>query len=265
MALGNSIGVPFTKGSRGGGGGSFSFGNSYHFDGVNDGMNIGGGTPATSSTCFNTFNQTNWSAAMWLKADGLRFTNNCAAWSNGRTATDSGFGGMVFINGILGGNVVKIYSNLYNTAFTTYVVSAALVQAWTHYALTLEIISPTVQRGRLYINGTLVETKDFTNYALNDTDVAFALGKWPNNTVHMNGFMNQPVFQQSLLSDTDISNLYNGGSGATASDIMTTMKSGYLGTEAVGTTTGTITDVTGNQNLTTSGFVAPYGVVSDTP
>ena len=77
--------------------------------------------------------------------------------------------------------------------------------------------------------------------------------------------MNQPVFQESLLSATDISDLYNGGKGANANAIMPTMKSGYLGTEAVGTTTGTITDVTGNQDLTMSGFVAPYGVVSDTP
>ena len=111
----------------------------------------------------------------------------------------------------------------------------------------------------------MVETKDFTNYVLNDTDTVFRLGGWPNSTYFINAFMNQPVFQQSLLSDTDVSDLYNGGSGANASDIMTSMKSGYLGTESVGTTTGTITDVTSNQDLTMSGFVASYGVIADTP
>ena len=259
MVLGNGIGVPFTKG--GGGAAAFSFGNSYHFDGVNDTINMGG---SSSSTCFNPFNQTNWTAAMWLKCDGSRFNNNVAPFGCGRSVGDAGFGSILFQNGTGGGNVVRVYSNLYNTTFA-YVVSSVLVQAWTHYAVSVEIISATVQRGRLYINGALVETKDFTNYVLNDTDTVFRLGGWPNSTYFINAFMNQPVFQQSLLSDTDVSDLYNGGSGATASDIMTSMKSGYLGTESVGTTTGTITDVTSNQDLTMSGFVASYGVIADTP
>lgn len=243
------------------GAGGFVFGNSYHFDGVNDNMNEGG---ADSSTCFNPFNQTDWTAAMWLKADGSRFNNNVSPFGCGRWVGDAGFGSMLFHTTVGGGNIVRLYSNLYNALFA-YVVSSALAQAWTHYAVSVEIISGSVQRGRLYINGALVETKDFANYVVNDTDTVFRLGGWPNSTYFINAFMNQPVFQQSLLSDTDISNLYNGGKGANANAIMPTMKSGYLGTEPVGQVTGTITDVTSNQDLTMSGFVSPYGVVSDTP
>lgn len=261
MAIGNGIGVPFGKNAVGGGGGGFAFGNSYHFDGVNDNMNEGG---TDSSTCFNPFNQTDWTAAMWLKPDGSAFNHNTAPFGCGRYVNDAGFGSVVFFNGTAGGNIVRVYSNLYNATFT-YEIPAATLADWFHLAVTVEMVDASNQEAKIYINGDLKETKTFTNYNLVDTSISFRLGGWNNNSSFINAYMNQPVFQESLLSATDISDLYNGGRGANASDIMTTMKSGYLGTEAVGTTTGIITDVTGNQDLTMSGFVAPYGVVSDTP
>tara|TARA_R110000751_G_scaffold285874_1_gene390230 strand:+ start:1236 stop:1994 length:759 start_codon:yes stop_codon:yes gene_type:complete len=252
MVLGNGIGVPFTKSGGGGGAGGFAFQRSVSFDGTNDALSTGG-----TSSSFNCFNQADIGFSCWMKASASTFGNNDQIWGG----TDGGAVTTMYF--LLSGTNVRITMRTRNrTLAGTYDIAASTQVAWTHYGITVEIVSSTVQRVRWYVNGALVETADVSNNVFTRSNINLTLGSGANT---LNGFQCESVFSNYLITDAQMTALYNSGAGADPTTTLDSVHSYYPVSEAAGQSSGTIVDAMGNQNLTMANFVAPYGTNADTP
>ena len=68
-----------------------------------------------------------------------------------------------------------------------------------------------------------------------------------------------------LPTDAHFTAAYNSGSGADPRTAFTSVKQLFLFEDSAGTVTGTVTDAIGSQDLTMNNFVAPFGVVTESP
>ena len=251
LGIANGIGTPFGR-NAGGGGGGFAFQQSVYFDGTNDALSTGG-----TATSFNCFNQADYGFACWMKASGSTFGNNDYIFGG----TDAG--AVTAMTFVISGTNARITMRTRNrTLAGTYDIDTATQAAWTHYGITVEIVSSTVQRVRWYVNGALVETADVSNNVFTRSNINLTLGSGANT---LNGFQCESVFSNYLITDAQMTALYNGGSGADPTTTLDSVHSYYPVSESAGQSSGTIADTMGNQDLTMANFVAPYGTNSDTP
>ena len=236
----------------GGGAGGFAFQQSVSFDGTNDALSTGG-----TATSFNCFNQADYGFACWMKSSASTFGNNDYIFGG----TDAG--AVTAMTFVISGTDARITMRTRNrTLAGTYDIDSATQAAWTHYGITVEIVSSTVQRVRWYVNGSLVETADVSNNVFTRSNINLTLGSGANT---LNGFQCESVFSNYLITDAQMTALYNGGSGADPTTTLDSVHSYYPVSEAAGQSSGTIADTIGNQDLTMANFVAPYGTNSDTP
>ena len=251
LGIANGIGTPFGR-NAGGGGGGFAFQQSVYFDGTNDALSTGG-----TSSSFNCFNQADYGFACWMKASGSTFGNNDYIFGG----TDAG--AVTAMTFVISGTNARITMRTRNrTLAGTYDIDTATQAAWTHYGITVEIVSSTVQRVRWYVNGALVETADVSNNVFTRSNINLTLGSGANT---LNGFQCESVFSNYLITDAQMTALYNGGKGADPTTTLDSVHSYYPVSESAGQSSGTIADTMGNQDLTMANFVAPYGTNSDTP
>ena len=256
--IGNGIGVPFGK--KGGGGDAFAIERSLRFDGVNDYASQG----SLSTAGFQPFNNKDWTITFWAKSDGTRYINNGAAVSVVR-ANNSGAVTIVrFQNDGISDSKISIKSN--NIAYSSsYTITSAKCQVWQHYAVVVTQNGAN-QDVEVYVNGTSVDTGSISANTISNTSVDVCLGTANNSTAFnaFKGYISEVGCWETALNSGDIAAIYGGGSGADLTTIGT-IKGYYRPLTTDGPTTGTITDVSGNQDCTMNGFVSPYGVTTDTP
>ena len=259
LGIGNGIGVPFGK-KGGGGTPSFAIERSIRFDGVNDYASQG----SLSTDGFQPFNNKDWTVSFWAKSDGTRYVNNGAAVSV-VIANNAAAKTMVrFQNDGISDSKVSIKSN--NIAYaSSHTITSAKCQVWQHYAV-VETQNGGNQDVEVYVNGTSVDTGSISANTLSNTSVDVCLGT-ANNSRAFNafkGYVSEIGCWETALNSGDIAAIYGGGSGADLTTIGT-VKGYYRPLKTDGPTTGTITDSIGNQDCAMNGFVAPYGVTTDTP
>jgi len=251
---------------------AFQFQGSIRFEGANDFINTGGAT----SDCWNPYNNTDWTVSWWAKCETgeTRFKNNgtiictnvAASSSNPQMTiqTINATGGSSFTLRIpfLNGTIKS-----YKSYTSSHVISNADCQVWQHYAVVLtQNNGASTQDIQIYVNGSLVDSASVDQANFTQTSFAMAIGS--RNPVSFfqgwEGFLSEIALYEESLSADEISALYNSGNGRLATEIGT--PTGYYRPNATdGPQTGSITDVTGNKDLTMNGFVSPYGVTNDTP
>ncbi len=254
------IGVGSAAQRSAGGAPSFAIERSLRFDGVNDYASQG----SLSTAGFQPFNNKDWTITFWAKSDGTRFVNNGAAVSV-VVANNAAAKTMVrFQNDGASDSKISIKSN--NIAYaSSYTITSAKCQVWQHYAVVVTQNGAN-QDVEVYVNGSSVDTGSISANTLSNTSVDVCLGTANNATAFnaFKGYISEVGCWETALNSGDIAAIYGGGSGADLTTIGT-IKGYYRPLTTDGPTTGTITDVSGNQDCTMNGFVSPYGVTTDTP
>jgi len=251
LGIANGIGTPF--GANVAGDAPFAMGNSLYTDGVNDVVQNG----TLSSTVFNPFQTSAWSASVWVKPSAIATM------------------GVFAVSETLGGSAkfwFRLYSNRQlgvqshgQTAFSGVSFPTSYWTTWNMYSFSVSVDSPTTQTIRFYINGALFATIAKSKFSYTPTTNQLSLGAFASGSSGLQGFSTQYVFSTRLVSASKWAELYNSGSGADPSKVLTTPHSIYNINESVGTTSGDIADSLGQQDLTMSGFVSPFGVNADKP
>ncbi len=252
MAIG--VGIVSMLSGRSEGVAAFTFGNAVYHDGVNDRL------VAETVNNWNPY-QTDWSIAMWVKGVGGNRANG--SWVDAHRS--NGSSGCFF--GIQNNASFRVMSNFREHIFA-YTPTALSMQDWHHYAITVKYVDPSNQQALLYVDGALVETGNFSNAAHSTAYAKLKIGGESGaGGQKFNGVWNQIVLTQDIISPGDITALYSGGKGADPATVLTgsTIINEYSVTEPAGTTSGTIVDAAGNQNVTMNNFLAPYGVIADNP
>jgi len=271
LGIANGIGVPFGV-NAGGGGGGFAFEASIRFDGSNDFINTGGG----SSDCWNPYDNTNWTMSWWMKCEtgATRFKNNGTVIVTNYASTSSNPQMVVQTVNATGGSKFTMRLPFLNgsiqsyKSFTSsYVITNANCQAWNHYAIVVTQNSGgSTQDIEIFFNGSSVDTGsvDYGNYAIAAPSMAIGSRNPTSSFQPWEGFLSEVALWEEALSSSEISNIYNSGSGANAAKFGI-IKGYYRPLSTDGPQTGDITDSSGNKDLTMNGFVGVYGVVADTP
>tara|TARA_R100000951_G_scaffold40991_1_gene34710 strand:- start:522 stop:1316 length:795 start_codon:yes stop_codon:yes gene_type:complete len=263
LGIANGIGVPFSK-SGGGGGGSFSFGTSLLLDGTNDWATQGGSSPTTTTTSFNGFNNVDWFCSVWLKSGtGGRFNNNSCVFG---VRQHTGTYAQVKLQWVdtTGGSYMRVKASTINIT-STYVIPTAAQTDWHHYGASIDVNVGVDVTVKFYYDGALVDTQTGTQTTVTDTDVNLTIGAARSGAEMLSGHMIQLVLGYGIPADADFTAIYGSGSGANPSDCFTGIHNIYAFSEASGTTTGDLTDTEGRDSLGMVGFVAPYGLTTDTP
>ena len=239
--------------SGGGGAAPFEMGNSLYTDGVNDVAEIGTAT----ATAFNPFQTSAWSCSFWAKPTttatmylfGVKGPSYNRFWmrldGNGRMTIGS--------HGRIVSTTVSIPSG------------GAHWTSWNMYSISVEVTSASTQTVYFYFNGALFQTVTSSKYSYTNTTAELALGGTARSGADFQGYSTQYVFTENLVPVSEWLALYNSGSGADPSVVITSPHSIYNITESAGTTSGDIVDALGEQDLTMSGFVAPFGVNAEAP
>ena len=250
MVLGNGIGVSFTKG---GGATPFAMGNSLYTDGVNDIVSC-----SASSTAFNPVQTAAWSASFWAKPTltsqsqvlwGCKPDSYDRFWmrldGNGRMSVGS--------HGRIVSTTVSIPGG------------GAHWTSWNMYSTSVEVTDASTQTVYFYFNGALFQTVTSSKYSYTNTTAELALGGTVRGGADFQGYSTQYVFTENLVPVSEWLALYNSGSGADPSVVITSPHSIYNINEAVETQSGDIADALGEQDLTMAGFDGVYGVSSESP
>jgi len=262
IGVGNGIGVPFTKG--GGGAAAFSFGQTLHCDGVNDHATIGGTSATVSSTCFNPYNDVDWFCSHWLKSGtGTRFNNNSSVWGVRQFVGTYAQAKLQFINAV-GGSYMRIKTSTVSITSNVVITSASQLN-WHLYSATVEVNVGVDVTVKFYVDGVLIDTKTGTQTTVTDTTVNLTLGAARNGD-YFSGYLNQVILGYGTPGAAEFLSSYNGGKGQSSAVSFTAFTyDEYLFTEAAGTTTGNLTESGGGDSVGLVGFVAPYGLTTDTP
>ncbi|MCP4789173.1 MAG: LamG domain-containing protein [Gammaproteobacteria bacterium] len=231
----------------------YDFGNSIQYDGVNDRCS------GSSAGTWNPY-QTDWSISIWAKGVGGNMANG--SWIEAHRS--NGSSGCFF--GIHSNTTMRVMSNFREHIFT-YVPTALFMQEWHHFGISVENIDASNQQALLYVDGLLVETGNFSNAAHSTVTSKLRLGGESGaGGQKYNGIQNQVVLTENLISAAEFLALCNGGVGADPiATLSGTIKNYYSVSDSIGKTTGDITDMMGNQNLTMTNFLSPYGVIADKP
>jgi hypothetical protein len=262
MAIGNGIGVPFTKG--GGGAAAFSFGTSLQLDGSGDWATQGGASPTTTTTSFNGFNNVDWFCSVWLKSGtGGRFGNSSAVFGV-RQHTGAYAGVKLKWINASGGSYMQVRASNINIT-STYVIPTAAQTDWQHYGVSVDVNVGVNVTVKFYYDGALVDTQTGTQITVTDTDVNLTVGAARSGAEMLSGHMIQLVLGYGIPADADFTKVYGSGSGDNPSDCFTGIHNIYAFSEAAGTTSGNLTDTEGRDSLGMVGFVAPFGLTTDTP
>jgi hypothetical protein len=229
----------------------FSFTKSLYGDGVNDVAK----TSSPSSTAFNPFGTSAWSFSAWIKPTA--------------TATMDLFG-------VHDGSSDRFFFRLNSNrqisvgshgqvSHSGVSYSAGNINTWHMYSVSIEVTSPTSNTVRMYIDGVLFATIVKAKYTYSVANTNISIGAVYGGTGGLQGYMTQAVFTENLVPASEWVDLYNGGDGADPSKVITSPHSIYNINGAVGATTGTITDALGQQDLTMSGYLSPFGINADIP
>jgi hypothetical protein len=251
MAIGVGIGLPFSK--SGGGATPFAMGNSLYTDGVNDVVQ----NSVLSSTAFNPYQTSAWSASVWVKPTTAA-TMNLFAVSETLGGTDR-FWLRLYSNNQLGcGSHGQI-------AYSGVTFPSSYWTSWNMYSVSVRVDSATTQTVFFYINGALFATIAKGKYSYTPTSIQLSLAAFSYAGGGLQGYSTQYVFTENLVPESEWLALYNSGSGADPSVVITSPHSIYNINESAGTTSGDIVDALGEQDLTMFGFVAPFGVNAEAP
>ena len=266
------LGVGSAAQRSAGGTPAFAIERSLRFDGSNDYINTGGVT----ADSWNPYNNTDWTISFWAKCDtgDTRFQNNGTIICTNYQAGSSNPQLYVQTVNATGGSKFKLRIPFLNGSTKSYkiftsshVITNAECQVWQHYAITLTQNSGTSKQDiEIYVNNTSVDTGSVDQANFTQASFALAIGS-RNPTIAFQtwkGFIAEIGLWETALSSGDLTAVYGGGSG---SDLTTigTVTGYYRPLTTDGPTTGSITDSSGNKDLTMNGFVTDYGVVSDTP
>ena len=232
--------------------GVFAFGNAVQHDGVNDRL------VAETSNNWNPY-QTDWSISIWAKGVGGNKANG--SWVEAHRS--NGSSGCFF--GIQSSASFRVMSNFQQHIFA-YTPTALFMQDWHHYVITVEYVDASNQQALLYVDGILEETGNFGNAAHSTVYAKLRIGGESGvGGQKFNGVWKQILLMEELIPASEVTDLYNSGDGADPDDALSgTVKNHYAVAEEIGTTTGTITDETGNQDVTMTNFLTPYGVIENT-
>jgi len=236
-----------------GGGAPFAMGNSLYTDGVNDvAVN-----PSATTSAFNPFQTSAWSASVWVKPTTSATMYPFAIKGGGDT-------GHRFYFKLNSNRQITIGSHG-QQAHSGVAFPSSYWTTWNMYSFSINVDSPTQNTVYMYINGALFATVVQAKYSYTFTTTQVSIGALSAGNLGLQGFSTQYVFTENLVPASEWLALYNSGSGADPSAVITNPHSIYNITEAVGTTSGDIADALGEQDLTMSGFVAPFGVNADNP
>lgn len=251
---------------------AFQFQGSIRFEGANDFINTGGLT----SSCWNPYNNTDWTVSWWMKCETgeTNFKNNGHIIATNHSSTSSNPQCRICTLDETGGSELQIripWLNGSTKSFknfrSTYLITNAACQVWQHYAVVVtQNNGAATQDIQIYVNGSLVDSGSVDQANFTQTSFAMAIGSQNPTSAFQTfeGFLAEIALYEEALSADEISALYNSGNGRLATEIGT--PTGYYRPNASdGPQTGSITDVTGNKDLTMNGFVTPYGVTNDTP
>lgn len=222
--------------SSGGGATPFSFGNALQFDGVNDYVTLTGSS-ATSLTEVSVnmwLNLTNWDGA------GQEFIGRFSA-----TPTN----GLFKIGNSSGGLLQPFFPTTSGVANLSYNTSA--LTGW-------HMITVTFKQSflYLYIDGNEVASSLTVTGTFLSSGVDFRIGSRLNNTFYTNGIMDEIAIWDSILTPTQILNLYNSGNGDFATNYSpANLITYYRCNEEDGATT--LIDEQGNYNGTLNNFSTP--------
>ena len=241
----------------GGGGGGFAFSNSVYGDGVNDTLST-----SASTTCLNPFQQNDWAFNIWFKGS-TAFQYNDILFDFNSGGGQSYFQWRTGVGGGATSRYVWLVSNNRGT-FSTWEMPTADNTDWHCIGGSVEIVDASNQKIKLYYDGALVDTIGTANNVFTRANTDQRLFGSSSGSP-MAGWMGQTSFMDYLPTDAHFTAAYNSGSGADPRTAFTSVKQLFLFEDSAGTVTGTVTDAIGNQDLTMNNFVAPFGVVTESP
>jgi len=226
----------------------FAFRRSVSFNEDGDKLSCG------STSTWNPLDPGAFGFSCWARAPVGAFNNNDFLWY-ASSSSDSSLLGFS-----LSGTDAVLTGKTRNVGFTgTHVISSATQAAWNMYSM----VSYTSGRGGqivlLYINGVQVDSFGLSNNTFTHSTVDLKIGG------PFLGYICEMVFCNYQITAPQLVALYNSGNGADPTTVLDSVHSYYPVSEAAGQTSGTIADAIGNQDLTMSGFSAPYGTITDTP
>ena len=234
--------------------GGWEMGNSLYTDGVND---VAENSTATTTT-FNPAQTAAWSASVWAKPTLTSQTQTL--WGATGDPYDR------FWMRLDGNGRMSVGSHGQICSTTISIPgSGSHWTSWNMYSVSVDVTSATTQTVYFYFNGALFFTLNKSKYSYTFTSTKLALGGTTRNGGSFQGYSTQFVFTENLVSADVWLALYNGGTGRDPEEVVTSPHSIYNINEPAGQTTGLIADTLSQQDLTMSGFVAPYGVNSESP
>ena len=229
----------------------FSFGNALAFDGVNDFVSF----PAGSDIGSNTDKMT---VSFWanIRSDGFFWLGSRAdpnnLWLILKSATNT--------NGILciargSGEGASSYQTYNSSVFNGY-------DKWTHFAMVYDgNAAVSTQRIKMYFDGALIGynyiTPAPTTFTGSTAGSNLSIGKNTQSGAVAEMEMNELAIWYEVLTDEEISYLYNGGNGNFASDIKPESLRRYYRFNGSGDDSALIDEGTDGVNGTLEGFTRP--------
>lgn len=171
----------------------------YTFDGTNNRVDLSSGNNFLGGENYMSF-------SVWINTNDLSNKRWVFGTENGLNYNDSTIQLYIYDNGYL---TISVYNG--TSAFaTTYPVSSMSINTWYHIVGTLDD-----DYLRLYVNGTEINNVSRPSSAtINTTTNTMVIGRLGTyNAYYWNGEIDELAFWNKTLTTTEITALYNSGSG----------------------------------------------------
>ena len=177
-------------------------GNAWDFDGSNDYVTV----PAHSTLIQG---QDNFTISLWLNPDSLSGTQRFVSqWNSSQSD------GATIIIQVDSSGYVTFYSRTDANQSNTITSSSTIPSgSWSHVAVVF-YLDGSQHKAKMYIDGSVVASGNFDNNIRdNASGTPLNLGRQASGSEYLNGKIDQVLIYDSELSSSEISSLYNSGSG----------------------------------------------------